>query len=493
MTARSVAAAAVVVATLGGSYAFALDPDLRRQAKDPDPFRRCDAARSLGREGSADAAQLLAGLFEDLSPHVRDASVLACSELATPEAVEAIAAAARSKDELTRRNAATALGRTRPPGRAAALPHLEKLARKDPSPRVRADALDALWRFERDPAALDVAASAAADPDAAVRAAAVEAAGRIGGPGAADVARRATADPDDGVRCVGMLELRFIARDVALAGLQLAAKDPSWRVRAQAVDDAAWLREAPAVDALVTLVGDAVPRVADAAHRALRQLAEKDLGRDRDLWQAWWDAARPTWTAPQGKLADPDGADGGTRAAARYHGIDVRTGRAAFVIDFSGSMRDPITAGDPKSRADVARAELLRTLADLPDGFLANVVLFRSTPVSCFERATAMSAKTRADVAAFVQRTNPVERGDLLAGVLAALDDDGIDTLFLLSDGTPSAGDFVDRVRVQAAIRQVTRRRKVVVHTVGFGATHAAQRAFLEGVARDSGGRSQLR
>lgn len=77
--------------------------------------------------------------------------------------------------------------------------------------------------------------------------------------------------------------------------------------------------------------------------------------------------------------------------------------------------------------------------------------------------------------------------------MLEALGDDETDTVCLLSDGAPSCGDMVDKTRVQAAIRQLNRTRKVAIHTIGFGAKRATERAFLEGVARDSGARCVLR
>ncbi len=126
LAAKAAVAACLLVSA--ATLAFALDPALRKQAKDSDPDRRADAARLLGREGSAEAAQVLAGLFEDRDPRVRDLAVLSCDDLKDSVAVEALAPAARAKDPLTRRNAAAALGRTK---QAAALPHIEKLARKD--------------------------------------------------------------------------------------------------------------------------------------------------------------------------------------------------------------------------------------------------------------------------------------------------------------------------------------------------------------------------
>jgi HEAT repeat protein len=466
--------------------AFAVDPALKKQAKDPDSFKRSDAARALAKEGSADAAAIVAELLADRNAYVRDAAVVACADLETADAVEAVAKAASSKDELTRRNVAAALGRTK---HAAALATLAKLARKDPSAQVRAEALDALWGFQKNPDALATARDGAADADAFVRAAAVEAAGRIGGDGAAAIVRKAIEDPDEGVRCVARMEMRYVARDEASAVLASGAADASWRIRAQTVDDAAWLRDAPAMDALVKLVGDAVPRVSGAAHHVLRVLSGKDLGRDADLWKAWWDANRAGWKAPRGRFEELKDPGGDSRTTARYHGLEITSDHVAFVIDFSGSMKNPLPSSADRPRVEIAREELLKAVAALPDGARANVVLFQVAARRCFDTAPALNDRVRKDIESFLRAT-PGERGNLLEGVLQAVRDDAVDTVFLLSDGAPSAGDLVDKQRVQAAIRQVNRTRKVAIHTIAFGAEKATERAFMDGVARDSGGRS---
>ena len=479
-------AAAVVAALAAASAAFALDPALRRQARDPDAFRRSDAARALAKDGSVDAAEFLAELLADKSAFVRDTAVGACSDLSSTDAVEAVAKAASAREELTRRNVAAALGRSR---NRVALATLGRLARKDPSAKVRADALDALWEFKKDDDAYAIARDCAGDADPYVRAAAVEAAGRIGADAAADLVRRALDDADEGVRCVARRELRFVARDDALARLASDAADPSWRIRAQTVEDASWLREPPAVEALVTLVGDPVLRVSAAAHHRLKLLSGKDLGRDADLWKAWWAQSREGWEPPRGRAEDLKDPGGPADTKVTYHGLQVTSDHVAFVLDFSGSMRDPLPRGAGRPRVDVAREGLTNALAAMPDGARANVVLFQVQARRCFEKAPPLSAKARKDVETFLRAT-PGERGDLLDGVLTALRDDDVDTVFLLSDGVPSAGDMVDKNRVQAAIRQANRVRKVAIHTIGFGAEKATERSFMEGIARESGGLS---
>lgn len=488
MTRRAAAAAAIVVAF--ATSAFALDASLRKQAKDPDAAQRSAAARALGRDGSADAMGVLVDLLDDRAPAVRDAAVIACGDVAAPAAVEILAKAASSKDELLRRNVADALGRTKSPAAVAAL---AKLVRKDPSAAVRAVALDALWAFAKDADAYAAARDALADADPSARAAAVEAVGRIDADAAVEAVTKALDDPHEAVRCVARMELRYIARAAASARFANGLADPSWRVRAQIVDDAFWIRDAASMSALAALTGDAELRVADAAHFALRLLTGRDLGRDADLWKGWWEQNRTTWTPPHGRLdttkpAEP--ADGATRAT--YHGVGVATARVAFVVDFSGSMRRPMSKIDTRPRWDVAREELTRTLAALPDGAAANVLLFQDEVKRAFDRAAPLDAGARKTIEGFLRAT-PGERGNLLAALLEAIADDGVDTVFLLSDGAPGAGDLVDRVRVAAAVRRANRTRKVLIHTIGFGAETAVDRGFLESLARESGGRCVLR
>ena len=484
---RAVAVAALLCA--GASPAWALDPELRKLAKDADPLKRSHVARALAKDGSPDAARVLAELLDDAVPSVRDSAVIACDGVSDAESVKVLASAARSKDELTRRNAADALGRTKS---AAALPALETLATRDASAQVRADALDALWRFERDAKAMSIARAALSDRDAGVRAAAVDAAGRVGGEGAVEVVTKALADADEGVRCVALMARTRVARAEAVAGFAAAATDPSWRIRAQCVDDALTLREAPAIDALVALVGDRTTRVAAAAHRALQQLTGKEIGRDPELWAAWWLANKASWKPPQGDL-DRDAADDPKRTTARYHGLEVATDAAVFVADLSGSMKTPLNAGETRTRWDVAADELRRTLVALPDSFVADVVLFNGAVRSALDRPQKLVPVAREKTEAFIAAAAPRGGGDLLGGVLAALAQDEIDTVFLLSDGAPTLGDVVDTARIRAAIRQRNRTRKCVIESIGFGASRAAERAFLEGVARDSGGRVVFR
>jgi HEAT repeat protein len=486
MSARRCLVTFAVLAAAGS--AWALDAELKRRSKDADPAVRADSARALAQEGSSDAARVIAELLADRDPGVRDAAVLACDGLKDAEAVKSLAAAARGGDVLTRRNLAEALGRTK---NWAAVEALESLAGSDQPAAVRADALDALANFAGEPKAASVVKWGAADRDPAVRAAAVEAAGRIGGDGASALLKKALGDADDGVRCVAQASLRRFAPVPALGALVGSSMDPSWRVRAQCVEDAAALREKAAVDVLVELVGDKVTRVAAAAHRALQSLSGKDLGRDPELWVGWWEANRETWTVAA--AASRDAPDDPKRTKANYHGLDVATDAAVFVADLSGSMKEPAGGAEGRTRWTVAAEELRKALGALPDSFVTNLVFFQQEPRAAFTKPQALSKAARDKAEAFIESGSPQHTGDLLGGILMALDGDGADTIIVLSDGSPSAGEMTDRTRVREAVRRRNRTKKCVIDSIGFGAKKAVERAFLEGLARDSGGRCLFR
>ncbi len=486
MTLRIRAAAALVGVMAVAGTALAVDAELKKKARDADSFKRSDAAKELARDGSADAARLLAELLVDRSPYVRDQTVVSCAKLTDDGAIAAIAKVARNKDSLARRNAAAALGGTK---HASALPALAKLIGSDRDVAVRIAALDALWGYRENGEALELCADAATHADAGVRAAAVEAAGRLRGARGRELTIAGFDDADAGVRAVARMELTYVDPEEASKRLAESADAVTWVERAQCVDDALKLRDVAGVDALVKLLADERVRVSAAAHRGLKELSGKHFGRDTELWASWWKQNRDGWKAPPHRRGGPAEGSDDEKTRARYHGLEVLGDRIAFVVDLSGSMRDPMTKGDDRgpTRWDAARDELSKTIDALPDHVAVNVLLFQVEVSEAFDAPRALDRKTRKSLRTFLKRTTPGERGNLLAGVLAALSQDDVDTLYLLSDGAPSAGDMVYKDRVRDAVRSVNRSRKCAINCVGFGATKARERKFLTDLAQQSG------
>jgi hypothetical protein len=65
-----------------------------------------------------------------------------------------------------------------------------------------------------------------------------------------------------------------------------------------------------------------------------------------------------------------------------------------------------------------------------------------------------------------------------------AFADPDVDTIFLLSDGSPSSGPITDVQELADTIQHWNRSRKVIIHTIAIG----NDSPFLERLAKESGG-----
>jgi HEAT repeat protein len=165
--------ASVITATEASLHS--LLPDLVKLLDDTDPRVRRRAAGAVGMLGDASTVPLLLAAFPDPSSEVSEAVAVAVSRL-DPEAVSGLAEALVDSPDVESK-----LALIRTLGRSQSDPHsvLERL-RGDPSPAVRAAALDSLARrtrrsgegVESGAAALE---SGIRDPDELVRATAVDA------------------------------------------------------------------------------------------------------------------------------------------------------------------------------------------------------------------------------------------------------------------------------------------------------------------------------
>ncbi len=141
---------------------------LMRGLRDPDPWVRYYACRSLGRLGWAAASEALAERVDDEAGQVRVAAIEALSHLGTASSLSALLRAAEGDDPDVRRAALLGIGIAR------WLEATQMLVRasRDPDPATRLVAISAMADFQV-PEAVDALAAAARDEDEAVRHAAI--------------------------------------------------------------------------------------------------------------------------------------------------------------------------------------------------------------------------------------------------------------------------------------------------------------------------------
>lgn len=294
---------------------------------------------------------------------------------------------------------------------------------------------------------------------------------------------------------------------VALVTELEAHKDDPWQVRAAKIEALRTIRTGNAIGGLIPYLKDANARIRDEAGDALVGLAGRDLGEDVGAWTRWWDANRGTF--------DPDAkgpkAGRSSYGSSSFYGIPVLPGRIAFAIDLSGSMKEKLTAGARayaakaphlkekrlETRLDLAKEELQFTLAKLPPRTSIQLLFF-GTQITAWKNGRIIDAdeETRADAQKRVRALTYEGSTNIHGALLRAFQPDpdwsfseclsqGVDTVFLLTDGEPSAGAIVNAAELLADIRDRNRVRRLRIHTIGVGLPNSN---FLRTLARDSGG-----
>lgn len=263
--------AAVITAT--EASVRSLLPDLVTLLGDTDPRVRRKAADAVGVLGDASTVPLLLAAFPDASAEVSEAIAVAVSRL-DPEAVSGLAEALVDSPDVDSK-----LALIRTINRSGTDPHsvLERLL-GDPSPAVRAAALDSLARrthrsgegAESSVAALE---SGISDPDELVRATAVDAWSRQPTPGQSELLLALLErDPSPLVRERAAVSIGLLRLDAGETALLAASR------RAEPVN----VRAAAALAAGMYDRESIVARIMDMPD----QSAVRDLLRDRLKWDS---------------------------------------------------------------------------------------------------------------------------------------------------------------------------------------------------------------
>ncbi len=430
-----------------------------------------------------------------------------------PRKVQALLPFVLDSHPRVRSRARAALGETS----KESLDTLVRLGLRHPAPLVRQAACEALGDLKA-AAAIPALLDRLADPDPAVQGEAAAALGRIGDPAPADRLLQAwRRDSDWPLRAFGLESLARLAPPRAVELLEDAGRDPHYQVRLAAaeirptatlISDRDWRVRAAAIEASTRLrdresIGWLVDRLARESGRlrwdivvALHDLTGKDLGLEAKPWKAWWEANRETFAVrPAGGKGGPD--PGSTQAS--FFKVPILSTRILFLLDLSGSMREPSPEGGTK--LDVARKGTLETIRSLPPETrfgIAGLGCDEDGAYTFREKKTwrgrpsllPASPEARADAERFVRGLEARGWTNLYDGIEYAFSDPEVDTIYLYSDGGASKGTYIAAGEILSALAKLNRFRRIVLHTVEVpGAKNPPDnKRLLEAIARQTKG-----
>ena len=304
---------------------------------------------------------------------------------------------------------------------------------------------------------------------------------------------------------LGAMGRRHIS-DVAALETRIDSRRP-WPERAALVKALLTCACEASMDALIKILADpGSERVRNDAAAALTRLTGKDLGTAASQWESWWQVNR-------GKVPLNDTGKTLRLPYARYYGIPVPNGRTTFVIDLSGSMREPVEGGRAaehlrqaphlkdrriRSRLDLAKEELAHVVSQLSDAAWVSVVTYSdgAQPVGSADALERASSRLKSKLAKRIRSLSAKGRTNIHDGLLRAFHpkkkphkDDAVkgpDTIFLLTDGDPSVGAVTSRTELRDAVLAWNLGRMIRVHAINVG---DARSLWLEQLTRATDGR----
>lgn len=379
--------------------------------------------------------------------------------------------------------AAEVLAEVRGPRVAPAL--LEALQRES-SPQVRR-ALIAAVGAHRYPEAIPTLRTYLSSKDASLRGAALAALARFGSalPDADEVLGRLL-DVDGWEDLAAMLHAAGESREPVLAPRILEHLDHKrWQVRLAAAEALRTVRAPASVLHLIrALEEESHLRVREALGEALHAHTGLRLYGDPDLWRSWWADSGGEFDFPP-EPPELGGTDATTRA--EFFGIPLHSNRVVFVVDRSGSMaaQDPPATGTiGGTRLQVACHELRRAVAAMDDDARVNVIFFDHRVDRWRSSLKKLTRSTRSGLRRHLDTQVPDGGTNIHDALVEALEDGDADTIVLLSDGEPSAGEFTDPHQIRAAVQRLNGPRRIVVHCVAVG----LDSFLMRGLAADNEG-----
>lgn len=260
----------------------------------------------------------------------------------------------------------------------------------------------------------------------------------------------------------------------AFPAFEKALQAKEWPIRVVAIRGLGKLRTREAVDLLVERMPKEEGRLLAECGDALRAATGKGLGYAPGGWKEWWANNREAFEFPDQVAAQAGGA--GTTT---YHGVPVLSNRMAFVVDISGSMSEVI---GEQTRMELAKKELARVLSSLGKDATVNLIFFDDR-IEPFAKQLIPAKPNLTKMLQILAQIQPRGTTNIYDSLEVAFLHKDVDTIYLLSDGDPTAGKLTDPSDILREIRRLNRLRQIVIHTIAIPSS-----PFLKALAEQNGG-----
>jgi hypothetical protein len=266
-----------------------------------------------------------------------------------------------------------------------------------------------------------------------------------------------------------------------------------WSTRLATLNALEMVRKAP-------VVGIIVERMQEEGGRMLRECADSlwrltgEPYRLRTVaWKGWYEGNKDSIEIiSSSKLARLEEEEETRRlketSRVEFFGIRIESKSVIFILDISGSMlerlRSRYVGKTGETRIDHAKSELVKAIESLEEGALFNVVAFNGGVLPWKDGLSAATGSTRSECVEWVNKLGALGGTNLFDSLEQAFQDQDVDTIMILSDGEPTAGQMTEPSGIRREVLSWNEDRNVRIHTVAMGGSLK----ILEWLAEDSDG-----
>ncbi|KAF0241653.1 MAG: hypothetical protein FD180_4326 [Planctomycetota bacterium] len=352
--------------------------------------------------------------------------------------------------------------------------------------------------------------------------------------GVGSLCLEAAKDPDPRVRILALDALLDLGDIKAAEPLFVkAVEDPAhWQIRLSGIAGVEKLRSKDGMAAMIRQLKKEDGRLRDDISGALKRLIGMDFGYDAVAWENWWKTNGEKWDGkpigggapPSGNEKSGGGAGGTTAEPPTFFGLKITSKKIVFVLDISGSMNDPSVPpegadkpppvvsgggngpapapwepGKKGTKLEVLKYEFEKTMNKLHEKTTFNIIVFSDNPLQWKDKMQTATPPIKAEAIDFVNKqagngmTNTgdsLEKAFELAGQglkdksYAAL----VDTIYLMTDGMPCAGKWPTQDEVVKKVKEWNSLSKVIINCVALGDKSNYNQTFLNTLASMTGG-----
>ena len=268
-------------------------------------------------------------------------------------------------------------------------------------------------------------------------------------------------------RMLGLAMLLEMESPAAIPHAQRYLKNRAWELRSLSYRYLTKSRDVTSIPLLIARFGREDGRLAHELNTALFKHTGTRCWSARD-WSSWWRRNKVGFVLPHPNSVKGGGSTSGGNTIS-YYDIPLVSARIAFIVDHSGSMGARVGTDKKRNRLMAAKEQLRLVIGALPKTHKVNLIPFESRVSNVWRELKALTKGNRRELLEEVNKIKLAGGTNTYGAIMAAMDDPEVDTIYLLTDGVPTAGEVVDAEEILEAVLRQNRTRQIIIHCISIG------------------------